>query len=61
LADEFFVARRGETFLTGLSGTHRVTVDTGTQTCLLKLALPVSRNPDTVLRIGPLRCERLAP
>ena len=53
---EFFVARRGEAFVTGLSAKNRLTLKWKDQKCSLAFKLPDSQ-PDEILRVGPLTCK----
>ena len=52
---EFFVARRGEAFITGLQATNTVRLRHNSQTCTFNLALPPG-SLDEIARIGPLVC-----
>ncbi len=53
---EFYVARRGEAFLTGLLPTNRITLKWNGQQCVFEAALPAA-NPDEIARVGPLLCK----
>jgi outer membrane usher protein len=53
---EFYVARRGEAFLTGLLPTNRITLTWNGQQCVFEAALPAA-NPDEIARVGPLLCK----
>lgn len=53
---EFYVARRGEAFLTGLLSTNRITLKWKDQQCQFEATLPpVSK--DDIARVGPLVCK----
>lgn len=53
---EFYVARRGEAFLTGLLSTNRITLKWKDQKCQFEATLPpVSK--DDIARVGPLVCK----
>jgi outer membrane usher protein len=56
--EEFYVARRGEAFITGLHDTNtlHLKLEDGAS-CTLTLALPPA-NPDSIPQIGPLVCKR---
>ncbi len=51
----FYVARRGEAFLTGLKEKNRVTLSWKNQQCEFEVALPPPVE-DEFPRVGPLRC-----
>jgi outer membrane usher protein len=54
--EEFYVARRGEAFLTGLLSTNRITLKWKDQQCQFEATLPpVSK--DDIARVGPLVCK----
>lgn len=53
--EEFFVARRGEAFLTGLKDINQVTLKWGGAACSFTLTLPPG-NPDEIARVGPILC-----
>ena len=53
---EFYVARRGEAFVTGLQPTNRVLLKWNGQQCKFDLALPPAK-PDEIARVGPLQCK----
>lgn len=55
-AEEFYVGRRGEAFLTGLQPRNRVEVRTPRGRCLFDLDLPAS--DEEILRVGPVTCRR---
>ncbi|MDB5899338.1 MAG: fimbrial biosis outer rane usher protein [Ramlibacter sp.] len=52
---EFFVARRGEAFVTGLRDSNEVKLKWNDQVCTLAVQLPPG-NPDDIARVGPLVC-----
>jgi len=54
--ETFYVARRGEAFVTGLKPDSRVTLDWEGRSCALAVTLPPD-NPDEVPRIGPVECH----
>ncbi len=53
---EFFVARRGEAFVTGLQPENTLRVTWNGASCSFKVALPAGAL-DEIARIGPLRCS----
>lgn len=53
---EFFVARRGEVFLTGLQQKNTVTIKWESYTCQVDFELPTAHD-DEIMRIGPLVCN----
>lgn len=53
---EFFVARRGEAFVTGLQANNSLTLIWKGQRCSLAVALPPGQ-PDEIPRVGPLTCK----
>lgn len=54
--EEFYVARRGEAFVTGLQPGSRVQLKWKGAQCTFDVALP-PENPDEVPRVGPLACK----
>jgi len=56
---EFYVARRGEAFVTGLQSTNRLVLNWKDRQCRFDVTLP-SATPDEVPRLGPLLCKGLA-
>jgi outer membrane usher protein len=58
LADrkEFFVARRGEAFVTGLQAKNELRLKWNGQSCVLAVELPPG-NLDEIARVGPLTCS----
>jgi outer membrane usher protein len=62
LADEdrvFYVARRGEAYVTGLKESNRVQLRWREASCSLDVVLPAG-TPDDISRVGPLRCSGVA-
>ena len=57
--ETFYVARRGEAYVTGLKDSDRVKLEWRGQTCMLDVTLPPP-NPDQVARVGPLLCKGVA-
>ncbi len=57
--EEFYVARRGEAFVTGLKERNRLTLRWKDQECRLEAALPADLK-DEIARIGPLACKGVA-
>ena len=53
---EFYVARRGEAFVTGLQAKDRITLSWNGQQCTFDVTLPAEM-PDEFPRIGPLACK----
>ena len=53
---EFFVARRGEAFVTGLQPRNVLRLRWGEQTCDMDIALPPG-SPDDIARVGPVVCQ----
>ncbi len=56
---EFFVARRGEAFVTGLQDRSAVLLEWKGKSCTLDVQLPPSQ-PDEIPRVGPLLCSGVA-
>jgi outer membrane usher protein len=54
--EEFYVARRGEAFVTGIKPDSRVVLRWNAQRCPLEVALPPD-NPDEIARVGPITCK----
>jgi len=54
--EEFYVARRGEVYVTGLQSRNRLTLRWNGQTCGFDLALPPPAG-DEIAKVGPVRCE----
>ena len=55
---EFYVARRGETFVTGLQANNRVLLKWKDRQCTFDVTLP-PESPDEIPRLGPLLCKGL--
>lgn len=53
---EFFVARRGEAFITGLQPDNTLRIQWNGATCSFNVTLPPGA-PDDIARIGPVRCS----
>ena len=53
---EFFVARRGEAFVTGLQTDNVIRLKWNNATCLLAVKLPAGQTDD-IARVGPLLCS----
>jgi outer membrane usher protein len=53
---EFFVARRGEAFVTGLQAKNVVRLKWADKTCSVDVDLPPG-SPDEIARVGPLKCS----
>ncbi|WP_171160629.1 fimbria/pilus outer membrane usher protein [Usitatibacter palustris] len=57
---EFYVARRGEAFVTGLQPTNRLTLTWAGGKCRFEATLPPEK-PDEIARVGPLTCKAITP
>lgn len=53
---EFFVARRGEAFVTGMQTDNEIRLKYADQSCTVKVRLPPVKTDD-IIRIGPLTCS----
>jgi outer membrane usher protein len=53
--EEFFVARRGEAFVTGLQPRNRVVLKWKEQACVMDVTLAASN--DEIARLGPIQCN----
>jgi outer membrane usher protein len=53
---EFYIARRGEAFVTGLQAKSRVIVNWKEQQCQIEVTLPPEK-ADEIPRLGPLLCK----
>ena len=53
---EFYVARRGEAFVTGLQTTNLVRLNWNKQQCQFSVTLP-PESPDEIVRLGPIACK----
>lgn len=53
---EFFVARRGETFVTGLQTDNVLRLKWNGASCRLDVKIPTG-SPDDIARVGPLQCS----
>jgi len=58
-AQEFYVARRGEAFVTGLQSSNSVILNWNEQQCKFDVNLPPEK-PDEIPRLGPLTCNGVA-
>jgi outer membrane usher protein len=58
-AKEFYVARRGEAFVTGLKAINRVRLTWQAKQCTFDVALP-PESPTEIARVGPLPCKGIA-
>ncbi len=56
--EAFYVARRGEAFVTGLQTKNRLTLSWKDQRCQIELDLPPVK-ADDFPRVGPLRCSNI--
>jgi outer membrane usher protein len=55
---EFFVARRGEVFVTGLLAKNEIQLKHNQQSCTVTVKLPTqSASIDEIVRLGPLICS----
>lgn len=57
--EEFYVARRGEAFVTGLQTANRLSLKWKERQCKFELTLP-AESPDETTRVGPLLCKGVA-
>ena len=53
----FYVARRGEAFITGLKNDNTLQMTVDDKVCTFSVSLPPS-NPDSIPRIGPVTCKQ---
>jgi outer membrane usher protein len=53
--EEFYVARRGEAFVTGLQPINRLRLTWKDKHCPFDVNLPAG-SPDEIVRLGPLQC-----
>ena len=53
---EFYVARRGEAFITGLQASNQLRLKWNATSCSLAVDLPAAGGPDEIARVGPLTC-----
>jgi outer membrane usher protein len=53
---EFYVARRGEAYLTGLQASNRLQLHWKGATCAMTVELPAA-GPDDITRVGPIACQ----
>jgi outer membrane usher protein len=54
--EEFYVARRGEAFVTGLQPVNRLRLTWHDKHCQFEVKLP-GESPNEIVRLGPLHCE----
>ncbi len=57
---EFFVARRGEAFVTGLQATNRLRLKWNGASCTFTVELPPG-NLEDITRVGPVHCSGVKP
>ena len=58
---EFFVARRGEAFITGLQASNTLRLKIAGNQCEVVVTMPTTNNPDEIVRLGPLVCKGVKP
>jgi outer membrane usher protein len=58
--EEFYVARRGEAYVTALQPDNMLSLTWKRQTCRFRVQLPASAANDDVVRAGPFSCGGLA-
>jgi outer membrane usher protein len=58
---EFFVARRGEAFITGLQATNTLLLKIAGSPCKVDITMPTTNKPDEIVRLGPLVCRGVKP
>jgi outer membrane usher protein len=56
---EFYVARRGEAYVTGMQTTNRLQLKWKDQSCQLEVTLPAATTDD-IARLGPVICQGVA-
>ena len=54
---EFFVARRGEAFVTGLQPSNQLRLKWLDRSCVLTVVLEPAVSQDDIARVGPLKCS----
>ncbi len=54
---EFFVARRGEAFVTGLQSSNQLRLKWLDRSCVLTVVLEPAVSQDDIARVGPLKCS----
>jgi len=57
--EDFYVARHGEAFVTGLQTDSTVELEWKNQKCTFEVKLP-AESPDEITRLGPLNCKGVA-
>ncbi|MGE5615920.1 MAG: FimD/PapC C-terminal domain-containing protein, partial [Bacillota bacterium] len=55
-AQTFYVARRGEAFVTGLQDANRLQLEWNGARCAFDVAIPLT-GADDIARVGPLACR----
>jgi outer membrane usher protein len=58
---EFFVARRGEAFITGLQANNTLLLKIAGSPCKVEVTMPTTNKPDEIVRLGPLVCRGVKP
>lgn len=53
----FYVARRGEAFVTGLQASNKLQLKWQDGRCSLQVNLPPAGKQDDIVRVGPLKCS----
>jgi outer membrane usher protein len=56
---EFYVARRGEAYVTGLETTNKLQLKWKNQSCMFDVTLPAVTTED-IARVGPVICQGVA-
>jgi outer membrane usher protein len=54
---EFYVARRGESFVTGLQAKNQLQLSWNDTKCTISLDVPQSANKEEIVRLGPIVCK----
>jgi outer membrane usher protein len=54
---DFYVARRGEAFVTGLQATNQLQLNWNNTQCTIALTVPQSAKKDEIVRLGPVVCK----
>jgi outer membrane usher protein len=57
---EFYVARRGEAFVTGLQDKNTLRLSWNGKTCDMSVNLPKEKAGEDILRVGPVTCSGVA-
>jgi outer membrane usher protein len=58
--ETFYVARRGEAYVTGLEPSSRVSLAWNGERCALRFTLPPPKG-DEIPRVGPVACHGVKP